>query len=305
MFAGAETFTKKVKPNATPVTFSPATHNRVQQFHNFSLNAAKYSSKAVGAVQQYAQNLGARVVGREERTRDPNKKPGVLNKSMIAFGTVADGIDHATKNLLNSTSASVTTVVGHKYGDEARAVAHGLGGSMRNVGLVYVDASGVSRRAVIKSVAKGMVVGKVKSNKAGQPDEFIVYGGGDEKSGVYGNGSASASDPNALPAYSPGNYNPSSYKDEKAQYSHVAPNQNYSPPDYGMGSSSSMQPQYSAARSLSPRPALPEYEATRPESGFGPQDSSVGNLGVGGLRQGGSGRSSPVPPPPGYAPPKY
>ena len=34
--------------------------------------------------------------------------------------------------------------------------------SSKNVGLVYIDVTGVSRRAILKSVAKGMVVGKVK-----------------------------------------------------------------------------------------------------------------------------------------------
>ncbi|TKA65609.1 hypothetical protein B0A55_09901, partial [Friedmanniomyces simplex] len=42
-----------------------------------------------------------------------------------------------------------------------------------NVGLVYIDVTGVSRRAVIKSVAKGMVVGKVRGGGE------VVVGGGD------------------------------------------------------------------------------------------------------------------------------
>src|SRR5690606_13655706 len=76
-------------------------------------------------------------------------------------------------------------------GDEARQVAHGIGSSVRNVGLVYVDASGVSRRAVVKSVAKGMVVGRVRGGSVTQPqapgkdEEYIVYGG--ENASYYGN----------------------------------------------------------------------------------------------------------------------
>jgi spartin len=48
-----------------------------------------------------------------------------------------------------------------------------LTGGVKNVGLVYIDAMGVSRKAVIKSVAKGMVVGRL--NGGGD----LIVGGGD------------------------------------------------------------------------------------------------------------------------------
>ncbi|KAL9118787.1 MAG: hypothetical protein Q9187_004661 [Circinaria calcarea] len=100
-------------------------------------------------------------------------KPGLLNKSMIAFSTIADGIDQSARQLLASGSTAATTVVGHRYGSDARVVASELAGGVKNVGLVYIDAAGVSRKAVIKSVAKGMVVGKMP----GGGD--LVVGGGD------------------------------------------------------------------------------------------------------------------------------
>ncbi|CUS08275.1 unnamed protein product [Tuber aestivum] len=158
--SGADTFTRKTKANETPLTFSPSTHNRVRQLHTLSSSAAKLSSQAVGQVSKHAQNLGARIAGRSEKGRPAN--PGLLNKSLVAFSTIADGIDYASKSLLASGSIAATTMVGHKYGQEAREVAYGLTGSVKNVGLVYVDASGVSRRAIVKGVAKGMVVGKVR-----------------------------------------------------------------------------------------------------------------------------------------------
>ena len=108
-----------------------------------------------------------------EGNPDTGYKPGMLNKSMIAFSTIADGIDHAGRTLLASGSAAATNVVGHKYGQEARSVASDLTGGVRNVGLVYIDAVGVSRRAVIKSVAKGMVVGRMPNGQQ------LVVGAGD------------------------------------------------------------------------------------------------------------------------------
>lgn len=160
--SGAETFTKKIKPNPKPMTFTPTTQARVRKLNSLSQGAVGLSAKTVGQVSKYAQNLGAAMVGKGEKGEKGSKarkdyKPGLLNKSMMAFSTVADGIDYASRNLLASGSSAATTVVGHRYGEEARAVAGEIAGGVKNVGLVYVDASGVSRRALIKSTAKGMV----------------------------------------------------------------------------------------------------------------------------------------------------
>lgn len=168
MTSGADTFTKKTKPNPKPMSFTPTTQARVRKLNNLTQGAVGLSAKTVGQVTRHAQNIGATMARRGEQQKKTkgydkdgrpieNYKPGLMNKAMMAFSTVADGIDQASRNLLASGSTAATTVVGHRYGDEARQVAGGLAGGVRNVGLVYIDAAGVSRRAVIKSVAKGMV----------------------------------------------------------------------------------------------------------------------------------------------------
>lgn len=178
---GADNFQKKTKPNPKPMTFTPATHARIRKINNFSQGAVGLSAKTVGQVSRYAQNLGAGLTAKagkkvaydKEGKPHSGYKPGILNKSMIAFSTIADGIDQAGRHLLQSGSTAATTVVGHRYGDEARSVASDIGGGFRNVGLVYIDAAGVSRKAVIKSVAKGMVVGKMPNGQQ------LVVGAGD------------------------------------------------------------------------------------------------------------------------------
>jgi spartin len=182
MSSGAGSFQKNTKPSPTPMTFTPATHARIRKINNFSQGAVGISAKTVGQVSRYAQNLGAGLAGKGEKKRTgydkdgkpvSTYKPGILNKSMIAFSTIADGIDQAGRHLLQSGSTAATTVVGHRYGDEARSVASDIGGGVRNVGLVYIDAAGVSRKAVVKSVAKGMVVGKMPNGQQ------LVVGAGD------------------------------------------------------------------------------------------------------------------------------
>ncbi|KIW34828.1 uncharacterized protein PV07_01580 [Cladophialophora immunda] len=174
--SGADTFQKSTQPNPKPMTFSPATHARIRQIHSFTQGAVGLSAKTVGQLGRYAQNFGASLARKGEKNKkDIGKdyKPGILNKSMIAFSTIADGIDQAGRNLLASSSAAATNVVSHRYGKEAGTVAQGLAGGVKNVGLVYIDAMGVSRRAVIKSVAKGMVVGRMPNGQQ------LVVGSGD------------------------------------------------------------------------------------------------------------------------------
>ncbi len=180
MASGADTFTRKVKPNPKPATFSDATHTRVRKIGTFSSGAAGISSKTVGQVGRYAQNFGASMAGRNngkargDRSKVPdNGKPGILNKSMIAFSTLADGIEQGARNVLTSGSTAASTMIGHRYGTEAGSVASNLTGGIKNVGLVYIDASGVSRKAILKSVAKGMVVGRMKDGQQ------VVVGAGD------------------------------------------------------------------------------------------------------------------------------
>ncbi|KAG6040930.1 hypothetical protein E4U41_006582 [Claviceps citrina] len=191
----AESYTKNSQPNAKPVTFTPTTHEHIRRINQLSTKAAGLSASTVGSIAKVAQNFGANVSkGKNGRARgfdqDGNAidtyKPGMLNKSLMAFNTVVDGMEQAGRSLLTSTSSSVSHVVEHKWGPEAGEISRNLGGGVKNVGLVYIDVTGVSRRAILKSVAKGMVVGNVKGG-----GKVIVGGGGEaSKQGGGGRGPA-------------------------------------------------------------------------------------------------------------------
>ncbi|EEQ33676.1 hypothetical protein McanMca71_003969 [Microsporum canis] len=192
--SGADSFTRGTKPAAKPMTFSPSTQAHIRKINTFSQSAAGLSSKTVGQLGKYAQNLGAALTRRGDRDPHnkgydvngrpiPDYKPGILNKSMIAISTLGDGLDHGARHLLSTSSIAASKMVGHRYGEEARAVTTDLTGGIKNVGLVYIDAMGVSRRAILKSVAKGMVVGRMKDGQQ------LVVGGGD--GGQLGSGAPS------------------------------------------------------------------------------------------------------------------
>ena len=182
----ADDFTRKTQPSAKPMTFKPATREHIRRISTFTGGAASLSAKTVGQITRVAQNWGASLGGHDKKgSKSGHKgfgpdgkplstyKPGLLNKSMMAFSTVMDGVEQAGRTLLASTSDAATTVVSHKWGAEAGDVARGLGGGVKNVGLVYIDVTGVSRRAILKSVAKGMVVGRTEKGEA------VIVGGGD------------------------------------------------------------------------------------------------------------------------------
>lgn len=178
--SGAENFQKKTRPNQEPLKFSDATHARIRKVGSLSNGAADISARTVGQVGKIAQNIGASLARKQEsqkgfdkRNPPPEYKPGVLNKSMIAFSTIADGIEQSARNMLFSSANAASSMIEHRYGNEAGNVATNLTGGIKNVGLVYIDATGVSRRALLKSVAKGMVVGKMRDGKQ------VVFGGGD------------------------------------------------------------------------------------------------------------------------------
>jgi len=187
MTSGAEQFMAKTQPSPKPLTFTPATHARVRKISNLTVGAASLSAKTVGSATKRARNLGATLARRSERKSmmDENKseeesyRPGFLNKSMIAFSTIADGIAYSGKQLLDASGAAATNMVGHRYGEDARQVAATVAEGITSVGLVYIDVTGVSRRAVLKSVVKGMVVGRVKGG-----GEIVVGGGGGDGGAV-------------------------------------------------------------------------------------------------------------------------
>lgn len=182
----ADSFTKKTQPASKPMTFKPTTKEHIRRINAFTGGAAGLSSKTVGQIGNFAQQVGATLGGHSKKASEKGHKgygldgkpletykPGLLNKSLMAFSTVMDGVEQAGRHLMASTSEAASTVVAHRWGEEAGDISRSIGGGVKNVGLVYIDVTGVSRRAIIKSVAKGMVVGHTVSGQQ------VVVGGGD------------------------------------------------------------------------------------------------------------------------------
>lgn len=178
----ANWYTTTRAPTDKPLVFEETTKARVRKMSHVTGTGAHYSHKAVGAVQNLAASFGERLTARKEKEDAKKKgssgggpsepkKPGLLNRSLIAFSTVLDGMDTATQTLVKGATDSSSKVVGHKYGPEAQELASDFGTSVKHVTTVYIDAKGVSRRAIIKGIGKGAVKGVVGNNKVVLVDE--------------------------------------------------------------------------------------------------------------------------------------
>ena len=71
------------------------------------------------------------------------------------------------------------TTHSHKYGADAGHATALLGGSVRNVVVMYVDARGVGRKAIVKRTAKGMFKGTMNDG-----EEVRLVGEGEKKDGT-------------------------------------------------------------------------------------------------------------------------
>ncbi|KAG6861653.1 hypothetical protein C0995_013655 [Termitomyces sp. Mi166 len=90
-----------------------------------------------------------------------SKKERILLSADLILST----IDHDTRRLLDTGTASISSIMGHKYGPEAAETSQLLAGTARNVGLVYVDVRGIGRRAILKRAGKQFIKARISSSE--------------------------------------------------------------------------------------------------------------------------------------------
>jgi len=97
---------------------------------------------------------------------DPNKGVrGFVKNGILALSTVAEGLEKGGKHFLETGRQSTNTVVGHRFGDEARDLTDTITAAGSNVVLVYVDARGVMHRALLKRVGKGALKARMQDGR--------------------------------------------------------------------------------------------------------------------------------------------
>lgn len=158
-----------------PIKVGPKTQAGVRTLHDWSGSAVQVSSKTTGAILRVAGEVGDKIgkkTGIQRKinpdgTYGPPPKGirGFVNRSLIAANTVLDGVDQGAQTLLYTGSDAASKVVGHRYGDDARQVANGIGRTGKNVFIVYKDLRGVRRSALLKAARSRVMKAKLDDGR--------------------------------------------------------------------------------------------------------------------------------------------
>ncbi|WWD17229.1 hypothetical protein CI109_101667 [Kwoniella shandongensis] len=103
----------------------------------------------------------------------PKRK--LLSRLLLAGEVVLTSLEATAHDLINNG-----TLAAHKYGPDAGEATALVGGSVKNVAVVYIDVAGVGRRALLKSTAKGFVKARLND---GETIRLQAEGSGDVKAG--------------------------------------------------------------------------------------------------------------------------
>jgi len=169
MSSVATTYTTKTKATESPLVFHPVVKTGINKVHGFSSTAFELTSKTLNAIVNVAGSVGTRVggIGNNRTAKDGTPKPpGAVKKflgdSFTAVNTVLESLEVGSKHIISSTGDASTTMLGHSLGPDAADASRKTFGSIRHVALVYIDARGVARKALVKGFGKSAVTAQFK-----------------------------------------------------------------------------------------------------------------------------------------------
>lgn len=174
--------TTSTAPTSSPLVFSQRTKSNFGNVHSFTGKAANISSATLGRIAGYASKAGTSAGRRMGLSpSDPSAgEPatglkGFLNNSLKAGMTLAESVDVTSKHLMNRSQANSVAYTTHRYGNEAGGLVNDMTGSAKHVGLVFVDARGLGRTALLKGFGKGVIRaktadGQIVELQSGDPD---------------------------------------------------------------------------------------------------------------------------------------
>ncbi|BGO92805.1 hypothetical protein NBRC10512_007924 [Rhodotorula toruloides] len=159
---GAGKYVASRPATQTPLVFKDSTRGAFEKGSRWTQQASVYSGKAAGAVANMAGKLGERIgkatgVQSSPGGQAPTGWKKAVASTLVAVNTVADHLETGGKALVDSGTKSASQVIHHKYGAEARGVVDNVGSSVKHVALVYVDARGIGRRALVQAVGKSAI----------------------------------------------------------------------------------------------------------------------------------------------------
>ncbi|CAE6464881.1 hypothetical protein ACGC1H_004942 [Rhizoctonia solani] len=175
MAAAAQRYVSNSSPTTQPIVFSETTNNNMRRVHNISGQAVDVTAKTTGMIHKMIDMGIDRMAGTGKNKQvdrsapgappPPPRPPRLLNRILISTDLLLTTLEQSATQLVSHGTDAASKVAGHRYGPEAGAHTRHFGETVRNVGVVYVDARGVGRRALIKRAGKRMIKGRLGSGK--------------------------------------------------------------------------------------------------------------------------------------------
>lgn len=101
-------------------------------------------------------------------TLPPQPRLTTTRRLLISADLILSTIDDSTRKLLDSGTINLGRIVHHKYGVEAAESSLLVAGTARNIGLVYIDMSGMGRRALLRRAGMSFVKSAVQRREDGK-----------------------------------------------------------------------------------------------------------------------------------------
>ncbi|CEL54491.1 hypothetical protein RSOLAG1IB_07094 [Rhizoctonia solani AG-1 IB] len=175
MAAAAQRYVSNSSPTTQPIVFSETTNGNMRRVHNVSGQAVQVTAKTTGMIHKIIDMGIDRLTGSEKNKQadrsapgappPPPRPPRLLNRILISTDLILTTLEQSAGQLVSHGTDAASKVAGHRYGPEAGAHTKHFGETVRNVGVVYIDARGVGRRALIKRAGKRMIKGRLGSGR--------------------------------------------------------------------------------------------------------------------------------------------
>ncbi|KAF8602793.1 hypothetical protein BDV93DRAFT_474193 [Ceratobasidium sp. AG-I] len=205
MQAAAQRYVANSPATTQPMVFSETTNANMRRVHQLSGQAVKVTTHTTGMIHKIIDMGIDRVSKPKDKKADrgplppgstppatPPRPPRLLNRLLISTDLLLTTLEHSAGQLVTHGTEAAATVAGHRYGPQAGDSTRKMGETVKNVGVVYIDARGVGRRALIKRAGKRVIKGRLGTGKeivlgdestAGGVAQLHVAGQGEKSAG--------------------------------------------------------------------------------------------------------------------------
>eukprot|EP00158_Paraphelidium_tribonemae_P006258 Partr_v1_DN27752_c0_g1_i3_m66963 len=147
-----------VQPSGLPPrVIDPATKKNVSTVKSYATAAKSLTTKAVGVALGVAGTVGKQLTSRLNQDGDAYY---AISRGVIAWNNISEGLEFGFRVVSETAGHSTVEIVQKKYGDDAAGLAMDITSISGSLVLIYFDARGIGRKAILKAVAKNAVLGK-------------------------------------------------------------------------------------------------------------------------------------------------